>query len=78
LNNAGNNGNWWSASENNAGNAYNRNMNYNNENVNRNNNDKSNGFSVRCVQNCNGAAGKPVSHLAKCDFADKGIFVKGP
>jgi len=25
-------------------------MNYNNDNVNENNNDKSNGFSVRCVE----------------------------
>jgi retron-type reverse transcriptase len=53
FNNAGNNGNWWSASENNSGNAYNRNMNYNNDNANWNNNDKANGFSVRCVQDYN-------------------------
>ena len=39
-------------------------MNYNNENVNRNNNDKTNLFSVRCVQDCSGGeAGKPVSPL---------------
>jgi hypothetical protein len=38
FNNVGNNGNWWSATENNAANAWNRNMNYNNANVNRNNN----------------------------------------
>jgi len=63
FNNVGNNGNWWSASENNSNNAYNRNMNYNNENANYNNNDKSNLFSVRCLQHCNGGAGKPASPL---------------
>ena len=63
FNNVGNNGNWWSATENNANNAYNRNMNYNNSNVNRNNNNKSNLFSVRCLQDCNGEAGKPVSPI---------------
>jgi uncharacterized protein (TIGR02145 family) len=41
---------WWSATENNATNAWNRNMNYNNSNVNRNNNNKELGFSVRCVR----------------------------
>jgi len=50
FNNIGNNGNWWSATENNTNNAWNRNMNYNNSNVNRNNNNKENGFSVRCVR----------------------------
>ena len=50
FNNAGNNGNWWSATQNDASNAWNRNMNYNNENVNRNNNDKSNLLSVRCLR----------------------------
>lgn len=49
FNNLGNNGNWWSSTENNTSNAWNRNMNYNNSNVNRNNN-KQNGFSVRCVR----------------------------
>ena len=49
FNNIGNNGNWWSATENNATNAWNRNMNNNNSNVNRNNNNKEVGFSVRCV-----------------------------
>jgi retron-type reverse transcriptase len=58
FNNVGNNGNWWSATENNANNAYNRNMNYNNENVNYNNNNKNNLFSVRCLQHCE-ADGKP-------------------
>ena len=50
FNNIGNNGNWWSSTENNTNNAWNRNMNYNNSNVNRNNNNKNNGFSVRCVR----------------------------
>jgi len=50
FNNVGNNGNWWTATENGSSNAYNRNMNYNNDNVNENNNDKSYAYSVRCVQ----------------------------
>jgi uncharacterized protein (TIGR02145 family) len=50
YNNIGNNGNWWSASENSTTNAWNRNLNYNNGNVNRNNNNKQNGFSVRCLR----------------------------
>jgi uncharacterized protein (TIGR02145 family) len=57
FNNVGNNGNWWSATENDASNAYNRNMNYNNANVNMNNNDKTNLFSERCVQDCYGKPG---------------------
>ncbi len=50
FNNIGNNGNWWSSSENNTTNAWNRNLNYNNGNANRNNNNKKNGFSVRCLR----------------------------
>ncbi|MEI6435981.1 MAG: FISUMP domain-containing protein [Bacteroidota bacterium] len=50
FNNIGNNGNWWSSTENNTSNAWNRNMNYNNGNVNRNNNNKSYGFTVRCLR----------------------------
>jgi len=50
YNNMGNNGYFWSATENNSNNAWNRNLNYNNSNVNRNNNNKQNGFSVRCVR----------------------------
>jgi hypothetical protein len=46
----GNNGNWWSSTENSSTNAWNRNLNYNNTNVNRNNNNKDYGFSVRCVR----------------------------
>ena len=41
---------WWSSSENNTNNAWNRNLNYNNGNLNRNNNNKQNGFSVRCLR----------------------------
>ena len=54
FNNIGNNGNWWSATENDATNAWNRNLNYNNSNVNRNNNNKKYGFSVRCVRDLKG------------------------
>jgi len=50
FNNVSNNGNWWSSSPNDASNAWNRNLNYNNAEVNRNNNNKSNGFSVRCLK----------------------------
>ena len=57
FNNVGNNGNWWSATENNASNAYNRNMNYSNANVNRNSNNQSNLYSVRCLQDCMGKPG---------------------
>jgi len=63
FNDAGNNGNWWSSTENDSNNAYNRNMNYNNSEVNRNNNNKTNLFSVRCLQDCNGESGKPASPL---------------
>lgn len=49
LNNAGSNGNYWSATRNssNASNAYN--LNFNSSNQNRNNNNRNNGFSVRPV-----------------------------
>ncbi|MBM3418977.1 MAG: hypothetical protein FJY17_08690 [Bacteroidetes bacterium] len=50
FNNIGKNGNWWSYTENNTNNAWNRNLNYNNGNVNRNNNNKEKGFSVRCLR----------------------------
>jgi uncharacterized protein (TIGR02145 family) len=49
FNNQSNNANFWSSSES-GGNAWNRNLNYNNPKVNRNDNSKSNGLSVRCVQ----------------------------
>ncbi len=38
-------------------------MNYNNSNVNRNNNNKSYLFSVRCLKDCLGTAGKPASPI---------------
>jgi len=64
FNNAGNNGNWWTATDNDGSNAYNRNMNYNNDNVNENNNnDKSNGYSVRCVKDCAGGGRQSASPL---------------
>ncbi|MCF7823942.1 MAG: fibrobacter succinogenes major paralogous domain-containing protein [Candidatus Marinimicrobia bacterium] len=50
FNNMGNNANFWSSTENNSNNAWNRKLNYNNANVNRNNNNKQNGFSVRLVR----------------------------
>jgi len=50
YNNMGNNGSFWSATENNSNNAWNRKLNYNNSDINRNNNNKRNGFSVRCVR----------------------------
>jgi|WetSurMetagenome_2_1015567.scaffolds.fasta_scaffold519139_1 uncharacterized protein (TIGR02145 family) len=50
FNNEGNNGNWWSSTENSSNNAWNRNLNYNNGNLNRNNNNKYNGYSVLCVR----------------------------
>jgi len=49
LNNQGSNGNYWSATQNNATNGYNLNFNSGNSNP-SNNNDKAYGFSVRCVQ----------------------------
>lgn len=50
FNNRDSNGNWWSSTENDASNAWNRNLNSGDSTVNRNNNDKTNGFSVRCLK----------------------------
>jgi len=50
FNNRPNNGNFWTSFQNDASNAWNRNLNYNNATLNRNNNNKTNGFSVRCVK----------------------------
>jgi hypothetical protein len=50
-NNMGTNAYLWTATENNATNAWNRNLNTGNAQSNRNNNNKTNGFSVRCLQN---------------------------
>jgi len=68
FNNQSNNGNWWSATENDASNAWNRNLNYNNENL--NNNNKSWGFSVRLLRDLTGN-GKPRG------FVPRGTFSKG-
>jgi hypothetical protein len=51
FNNIRNNAFFWSATENDSNNAWNRNLNNNNSNVNRNNNNnKSVGASVRCLR----------------------------
>jgi len=50
FNNIGNNGNWWSSTENNTPNAWYRNLNYNNGNLFRFSNPKQAGFSVRCLR----------------------------
>jgi hypothetical protein len=50
LNNVGSNGNYWSStvSGTNA-----RNLNFNSSNANMNSNNRANGFSVRCLKDCN-------------------------
>lgn len=70
YNNIGNNGNWWSSTENDSNNAWNRKLNYNNSNVNRNNNNKQNGFSVRCVRDENRSImrGASCSSLSNCSY----------
>ena len=50
FNDFGSIGYWWSATELNATNAWNRGMNLNYSNVSRNNDNKEVGFSVRCVR----------------------------
>jgi len=50
FNNAGNNGNWWTATENGWGDAYSRRMFYNYGFVGENSSDEGSGFSVRCVE----------------------------
>jgi uncharacterized protein (TIGR02145 family) len=47
----GSNGSWWSATENDAADAWSRSLHYDNSGVNRNGGDKKYGFSVRCVKN---------------------------
>jgi uncharacterized protein (TIGR02145 family) len=56
-NNMGTNAYFWSATENSATNAWNRNLNTGNGQSNRNNNNKTNGFSVRCLQNSSRGCG---------------------
>jgi uncharacterized protein (TIGR02145 family) len=68
FNNIGNNGNWWSATENNASNAYNRNLNYDNDNLNRNNNNKGCGFSVRLLRDLKGNRKPCGSNPAWCFY----------
>jgi uncharacterized protein (TIGR02145 family) len=46
----GNNGDWWSSSENNTNNAWFRNLNYNYGHIRRYDYDKTFGFSVRCIK----------------------------
>ena len=50
FSNAGNYGYWWSSTENDATDAWYRNMGYRHGSVNRSHNDKRYGFSVRCVR----------------------------
>jgi uncharacterized protein (TIGR02145 family) len=47
LNNAGNNGYYWSSSANSTSNGWR--LNFNSGNANQNNNNRTNGFAVRCV-----------------------------
>jgi len=49
--NAGSNGYWWTAAEYSSGNAYYRGMHYYFDYVYEYNDDKSYGFSLRCLQN---------------------------
>ena len=51
FDNTGNNGDWWSATEDGAGYAWSRDMSYGYESVDRYHSRKTNLFSVRCVQN---------------------------
>ncbi len=63
FNNLRNNANFWSSSEYSSTNGINRNLNYDNANVNRNNNNKTNGFSVRCLRtNQQGLEGDMLWH----------------
>jgi uncharacterized protein (TIGR02145 family) len=50
FNNRGYNAYFWSSSANSSTNAWNRIFNYSEARVNRNNNNRSNGFSVRCIR----------------------------
>jgi uncharacterized protein (TIGR02145 family) len=64
FNNVGKNANFWSSSANGSENAWNRNLNYNNGEVNRNNWNRTNGYSVRCLQDLKVFVSRPVSLLA--------------
>jgi RNA-directed DNA polymerase len=79
FNNRASNGNLWSSSES-GGNAWNRNVNSGNAQVNRNADDKTNGLSVRCLQDLCGVATsygvatlcisylRPTVQVSKCIF----------
>ena len=69
YNNVGNNGNWWSSTQNDSNNAWNRNLNYNNTNVNRNNNNTQNGFSVRCLRDEIRRIGKALRRSSRFYFS---------
>jgi uncharacterized protein (TIGR02145 family) len=51
FNNLTSNANFWSSLQSSSTNAFNRNLNSGNATVNRNTNNKTNGFSVRCLKN---------------------------
>ena len=53
FNNIGQDGNWWSSSENDANSSWYRNMNYNVSSIDRNYYSKANGLSVRCIKSHN-------------------------
>jgi len=78
-------GNWWSATEYDAGNAYRRIMGYNSGNVSRNYNDKTRQLSVRCIKSlCSGFVnGTTRPHYGKdkaqfCDERDGKKYVYVP
>lgn len=60
LNNRGNNGYYWSSTENSSINGYN--MNFNSAGANVNNDNRTNGFSVRCVAAFNRTILNPIRH----------------
>ena len=53
FNNIGQDGNWWSSSENDANSSWYRNVNYNVSSIDRNYYSKANGLSVRCIKSHN-------------------------
>ena len=53
FNNIGQDGNWWSSSENDANSSWYRNMNFNVSSIDRNYYSKANGLSVRCIKSHN-------------------------
>lgn len=65
YNNIGNNGNWWSSSENNANNAWTHYLNYypNGTTIGRYNSSKEGGFSVRCLRDIKAISFKVQRHV---------------